>query len=137
MSFFSNLLLFLGGLLSLFFRNKDIKAGKTEAQKEVSEASVKILKAQNEAIANSPKKKNKLLDLLRSGKASVLLLFVFSACNGATIATCITLQEWPMVEQDELAANLSTIPENSPIISMALDWARMRAEAKACISNMR
>ena len=137
MTFFSNLLLFLGGLLSLFSKNKDHKAGKTEAQKEAAEATVTVLKAQAEACTNAPKKKKQLLDLLRSGKASLLLMFIISACNGAAVSTCLTLQEWSLREQDELAANLSTIPENSPIISMATDWARMRAETKACIANTR
>ena len=137
MSFFSNLLNFLTGILGFFARGRDCKAGENKAQKEIAEVSVGIIKAQAAASVAAPKKKKQLLDLLRSGKASLLLVFLVSACNGAVVSTCLTLQDWPPKAQDELAANLSTLPEDSPIMDMALDWARMRAESKACIANMR
>ena len=135
MSFLTSLLSFFGKLLDLFLQRYWYKLGAAETKKLFIESAVKVLKAQAKASVEAPKKKEKLLDLLRSGKASLLFaLLLLNACASEPAITCLTLQPWTEKEQDELAANLSTIPENSPIMSMALDWSRMRAETKACLA---
>ena len=134
MSFLASILAFFGRLLDLFLQRYWYKLGASETKKLFVESALKVIKAQNKASTEAPKKKSKLLDLLRSGKASLVFVLLLAACCNSPAVTCLTLQPWTEKDQDELAANLSTIPEDSPIIAMALDWSRMRAETKACLA---
>lgn len=50
---------------------------------------------------------------------------------------CITTRNWTKAELHALKLALTPIPETSPIMTMALDWNRMRDDVAACVASQR
>lgn len=67
----------------------------------------------------------------------LLALLALAGCAGQPIvskAVCPSVKPFSAVWQHELGQALSSLPQNSPIIDMAIDWERTRDELGACAS---
>ena len=65
-----------------------------------------------------------------------LLPLILSLCACATshpsAPACLQVRQWSIVEQQNMKADLETLPKDSPVLPAFSDYARMRAEARAC-----
>lgn len=119
-----------GSLLNRFFPPKtaaDQKAN--DLQADVTE-----LKAEAQAAAEAPTDKDALISALKDGKVALFLFAALSlsSCESNIANGCPSLRQWTPAQEDEIAANLSTLPPNSSLIAMGIEWANLRAQIKAC-----
>lgn len=121
---------FFGSLWERFF------PAKTAADQRADDlqAAVDELKAEDKALSDAPKDKKSLIDALKAGKVTIMLLAAFqlTGCAQNVSNACPSLRPWTSAQEDALAANLATLSPDSLLISMGTDWASMRAQIKAC-----
>lgn len=99
--------------------------------------SLTIADAEAGAAAQAPTDKNSLIESLKDGRIALLLYMslVLSSCAQTVATACPVPRQWTDKQQDEIAANLSTMPPDSPLIAVGIEWARLRAESNACLKN--
>ena len=109
---------------------------KTAADQKANDlqATVERQAAIIQADANAPMSKDDLIARLKGGKICLafLAMFLLSSCETFVPTACPAPRQWTQKQQDEIAAALDVIPETSPLIAVFVEWARLRAEAKAC-----
>lgn len=133
---------FLLGLLPDFLKvylgvkaNEAESLGKAEQKVITLTEDVITLKAEAQADADAPTDKNSLIEALKNGKLALLLYMsvtLLCSCADNIVTVCPVTRQWTQKQQDEMAATLSTLPPDSPLIAMGIEWSRLRAEAKAC-----
>jgi hypothetical protein len=134
MGLWASIASFLGQFFKSFFcKSEGERLGAAEEKATQAQDDVKVLEAQAHAAADAPKDKKSLLRLLRGGMAALFYISLVFLASCATNAPTALPVPWPRspVWQDELAANLSVIQENSPIISMGLEWESLRSQLLA------
>ena len=106
-----------------------------DVRAEVAQADVKIMEAVAKAGADAPTDKAELIKRLKDHAIALAL------CSLISLASCTTIQgvgcpaprQWTDAQQDEIAANFATLPDNSPLIAVGVEWSRLRSESKACL----
>ena len=64
---------------------------------------------------------------------SLILALLMVSCTPLTATSnCLPLREWSVEDQQNMKADLETLPDNSPLIKAMQDYAAMRAETRAC-----
>lgn len=123
------LMAIFGSLWERFF------PAKTAADQRADDlqAAVDELKAEDKALSDAPKDKQSLIDALKDHNIAILLAFIsLTSCTNNISNSCPSFRPWTNAQEDTLAANLATLPPDSPLIAMGLDWSSMRQQIKAC-----
>lgn len=117
-----------------FKANEAESLGKAEEKSADLQQDLDASKAEAQAAANAPVDRDSLITDLRDGKVTILLVVagLLTSCAQNVSYSCPALRQWTLAQEDEIAANLSTLPSNSPLIEVGVEWARLRAESKAC-----
>ena len=115
-----------------FKQDSAISEGKSEQRSVDLQASLDTAKVEAQAAVNAPMTKDALIQALKDHSASIILLLFLTSCVSSVSNSCPSLRPWTNAQEDTLAANLATLPPNSPLIAMGTDWALMRAQIKAC-----
>ena len=63
---------------------------------------------------------------------AIYLTLLLSACAISPVAVCGANQTFTPGEEDAIAEQLAIYRDGTPMRDMAEDWARMRAENRAC-----
>jgi len=132
------LLSLLADLLGIFLRNREStaeKLGQAETKAQDAQADVSVLHKELEAAADAPVTNKAMSDLLNNGKLAWLFfaLFCTSCVSDHGIAyPCPALRHWSVVDQQNAAADLEALPQDSPVWGMMRDYATMREQGRAC-----
>lgn len=99
--------------------------------------SLRVAGAEAQAAAGAPTDKASLIDTLKRHQICLVAGFCLSlvSCAQNVGSSCPVPRQWTDRQQDEIAANLSTLPPDSPIIAVGVEWERLRQESKACLKN--
>jgi hypothetical protein len=63
-------------------------------------------------------------------------LIVLTGCSTCpAVNTCLPVKNWTNSEEAQMSHDIAALPQNSSLIGVMIDYARMRAEAKACAEN--
>jgi len=112
---------------------------KTGAEQKVNDLNdtVTALVAEAKAAAEAPADKQSLIDTLKAGKIAVLvgLALSLASCTSPVAVACPQPRQWSPSQQDEIAANLATLPQDSPLIGALVEGERLRLESKACLEE--
>lgn len=65
-------------------------------------------------------------------KALLVLLFLAGCASQGVATACPALHQWTTSQQDTLAAELDMLPPGSLLIPAMEDYAKLRAEVRAC-----
>ena len=114
-----------GSLFDRFFPPETADAQKADDLA----VTVKESQAMAEAAAEAPTAKSEIIDTLKNGSICLVFLLL-QGC--ATSSACPSIHNWSAVQQDQIAAQIDVLPENSPLIPALDEWASLRAQAKAC-----
>lgn len=127
----------IGGVLNWLLNCREREAGEAIQRARDSEESLKAQRDIDVAGNDAPKDKKELIERLKSGSIAVLfcLILAQTSCAQNSALACPIPSNWTLAQQDEIAANFSSLPENSPLILVGLEWSRLRAESKACIGH--
>lgn len=64
--------------------------------------------------------------------AVIALMGLLCSCANNTTVACPAVHEWSSSEQLEILAEERTLAANSILIPVLMDYARLRAEVRAC-----
>ena len=104
--------------------------GKAEEKADNQASIIKAQQAQMQAAADAPQDKQELLDRLKSH--NICLAFLILSLSSCAATSCPVPRHWTNSQQDEIEANFATLPSDSPLIGVGIEWARLRAESRAC-----
>lgn len=62
----------------------------------------------------------------------VLSFVLFGCCEKQTPPVCPSLHEWSLSEQQQLKKEINALKPDSLLLAATLNYAKMRAEARAC-----
>lgn len=126
----------IGFILKLWVSLHDAaqrKLGRLQQKSEDLQQSLDKQAAMNQAAADSPEDKQSLIDTLRNGKVCLLLAALFlTSCAHTISSTCPAIRTLSPDQEKAIAVELANLPSNSKLIPALIEWARLRAEAKAC-----
>ena len=107
--------------------------GQAETNADIAKRAANTLFREQQAAEQAPVSNEAMSALLKAGKLAVALLLL-SSCASAhgTAYGCLPVREWSVVDQQNAAADLETLPPNSTVLDMMRDYARMRDMARAC-----
>ena len=63
---------------------------------------------------------------------TLLMASVFFLVGCSNDVVCQDVKEWSLAEQVGMANDMALLPAGSPVRGAMMDYARMRAEARAC-----
>lgn len=63
---------------------------------------------------------------------TLILASVFFLVGCSNVVVCQDVKEWSPAEQVGMANDMALLPADSPVRGAMIDYARMRAEARAC-----
>ena len=106
--------------------------GKAEQAATDLQASLDTANAEAKAAADAPTDKASLISALKDHSVAILFLISLTSCASGVSNTCPQIRNWTPQQEDEIAANLSTLPPDSPLIAPLIEWERLRSIAKAC-----
>lgn len=128
----------IASLFEVFLKRKESTAetlGKAEQAKQDDDANVAVLRRMDRASANAPVTNEQMSALLDKGKLCVPLLCLLMASCAADCGIaypCTPIRDWSVAEQQNAKADLETLPPDSAVWSMIKDYARIRAQDRAC-----
>lgn len=116
------------------------REGRTEAEKQATEAAQAALDRQQQARTTAPATPSAVIDKLKAGRFCLLLAMplLLSGCFGAGLQVrviCGTVKIWTPDEQNQAAAEIEILQRVQPgavIPYMMIDYGAMRDEARAC-----
>ena len=108
------------------------RAGQAEQKVNDLNDTVTALNAEAKAAAEAPTDKQSLIDTLKAGKICVLgaLFLSLASCASPVAGACPQPRQWSPSQQDEIAANLATLPQDSPLIGALVEWERLDSNQK-------
>ena len=62
------------------------------------------------------------------------LTLILTGCAAPAVVNCPPVKEWTPQEEENMALVVNRLPIDSPVVGVFEDYARMRAEARACAS---
>lgn len=141
MAFLSFLKSLLVGIFSVFLKHKEDTSeclGEAKVSAEDAQKTASVEAAEAQAAVNAPVSNKAMEDLLRAGKLALLLTFLTSCAHdhGTAYPNCLPLREWSVVDQQNAAADLETLPSSSPVWKFMQDYEIMRSETMACQSTI-
>jgi len=63
---------------------------------------------------------------------AALLMLLCGCQTEPVINNCLSLKDWTNEQQDQIYIAVQNLPENSPLIAVLADYAKIRAQIKAC-----
>jgi hypothetical protein len=130
------LLSLLADMFGVFLKSRESteeKLGAAEVKGDDALATAEALQREAVAATDAPTSKTAMERLLQDGKLSIafLCLFLASCADHGVAYPCISVKAWSVVEQQNMKADLETLPSDSPLVGAMIDYARMRAQARA------
>jgi hypothetical protein len=124
------------GILSVIsWRKKETaeQLGEAETTSKIEYQEIDTLVKEQQAAADAPSTKTAMEQLLDAGKLS-LALFILTGCATEHVVAypCPPIRQWSVVEQQNAKDDLQSLPDNSPLVLMMLDYAKLRAMARSC-----
>lgn len=125
----------MGIFASLWSRLFPAKTAGDQKAEDLAGA-VRVQEAEAQAAASAPTDRDSLLNALRNHDVAIVaaLCLSLASCSQTIAVGCPVPRVWTPVQEDDLEANLATLPPESPLIALGVEWARLRAESKACLA---